>query len=93
MKFIYDGKTFIKSFTNLNQPCINSVHPYDLTEYHWAYKARENDGVSEWVVMLNSKRKGTFLVCEDLEDTDEAVAMSLIEYDKNARLKPNIDRT
>jgi len=58
---------------------ISSIHPYDETEYHWAYKGEDKKWkvcrARRWVYTLNGSL------------TEEEVAKELLRLDNEAGLK------
>ena len=67
---------------------VSSIHPYDETDYHWAYQAskscwhicREGGKVSVVVSVVVSM--------DGSEITPETVAQFLLQADNDAQLKP-----
>ena len=71
---------------------VTSIHPYDETEYHWAYQASK----SCWRI-CRSVQRGCRTVNEVVstvgsmsgsEITPETIAQFLLEADEKAQLKP-----
>jgi hypothetical protein len=58
--------------------CVQSIHPYDETEYHWA---RQGVTGHSWFVFLDGKRITTLGTL-----TREQVAQELLNLDKAAHL-------
>lgn len=58
--------------------CVQSIHPYDETEYHWA---RQGVTGHSWFVFRNGKRIATLGTL-----TKEQVAAELLNLDRQAHL-------
>ena len=91
-----DGHKYMVGKTTDNKKSIIKSTPYDLQEYHWAYRKGhiDNDHI-EWVVVRSGRKKGTIITSFLMSDQreEEIVAEKLIEFDKEANLQPHIDRT
>ena len=72
--------------------CVQSINPYDMTEYHWARQVPNSytwDFFHDGYVVVNLEPK------HDLRGADllMRIAEELCELDDAAGLKPCIDRT
>lgn len=63
---------------------VASIHPYDETEYHWAYEASK----SVWHIVREGKRVAVFQDENGECVRSEAVARFLLKLDAEAHLKP-----
>ncbi len=62
---------------------VTSIHPYDETEYHWAYQVSK----SCWHICRNRQRVSTLAHRNGTEIEPEEVAQFLLEADRKANLK------
>jgi hypothetical protein len=77
----------------LGQYWLRTIHPYDLTEYHWAY----SDGGIDWQIYL-TVAPGTRWAKHErrawFRNTDPArVVEKLREFDRQAGLQAHIDHS
>lgn len=91
--FKFDKHEFRVGETIKNNKFISRVSRYDLQEYHWAYKADENDGIALWKIVLNGKIVSELMTNDLIEDENESVASYLLAMDEKANLHKIIDRT
>ena len=92
-EFKFDGTRFCVDIdTRTRTPYIHSVHPYDMTEYHWA---RQIPNSHRWDFFRNGRTVETLEPKHDLHGDAlfERIAEELVNLDTLANLKPNIDRT
>ena len=69
-------------------PCrlyVSSIHPYDLTDYHYAI----SDDHTYWKIYLNGK----WVAGPFYSPVPYRIAKKLLEFDKAAGLRANIDHT
>lgn len=62
---------------------LRTLHPYDLTEYHWA----RSDNLIEWLIVLDGR------VAERFHGTMHDTVARLRVLDKAADRIPNIDKS
>ncbi len=67
-------------------PCIQSIHPYDETEYHWARREPLKSGLKEWRVYRNGKRVCSLWFKDTILGEKESVAQALLNLDNGANL-------
>ncbi len=63
---------------------VSSIHPYDETEYHWAYRASK----SVWHICRNCRKVSSIGSMSGSEITEETIAQFLLQADKDAQLQP-----
>ncbi len=67
-------------------PCIQSIHPYDETEYHWARREPLKSDKREWRVYRNGKRVCSIWLTGTVLREKEIVAQALLNLDNGAHL-------
>ena len=67
-------------------PCIQSIHPYDETEYHWARREPLKSDTREWRVYRNGKRVCSIWLTGIALREKEIVAEALLNLDNGAHL-------
>lgn len=63
---------------------VSSLHPYDETNYHWAYQASK----SCWHICREGKKVSVVASTSGSEITPEMIAQFLLKADSDAHLKP-----
>ena len=64
---------------------VSSIHPYDETDYHWAYQASK----SCWHICREGRKVSVLASMNGSEITPETVAQFLLKADSDAQLKPH----
>lgn len=64
---------------------VSSIHPYDETEYHWAYQASK----SAWNIYRNGKKVCTIGKTDGSEISPKTIAQFLMRADEEAHLEPH----
>ena len=77
---------FIQTDWRTGTPYIQSIHPYDETEYHWARREPLKGGSRAWRVYRNGKRICSLWMTGTPLDEEEAVARKLLNLDAEAHL-------
>ena len=62
---------------------ITGIHPYDETEYHWAWRTSDD---TVWHICRDGKRVGSFSPACPAAEELEAVARELLNRDAAAHL-------
>lgn len=60
---------------------VSSIHPYDETDYHWAYQASK----SCWHICREGRKVSVVASMDGSEITPETVAQFLLQADNDAR--------
>ena len=63
---------------------VSSIHPYDETDYHWAYQASK----SCWHICREGRKVSVLASMDSSEIAPETVAQFLLKADSDAQLKP-----
>ena len=63
---------------------VSSIHPYDETDYHWAFQASK----SCWHICREGRKVSVVASMDGSEITLETVAQFLLQADNDAQLKP-----
>lgn len=63
---------------------VSSIHPYDETDYHWAYQASK----SCWHICREGRKVSVLASMDSSEIAPETVAQFLLKADSDAHLKP-----
>lgn len=79
-KFSVNNRNFSRTIYNNGEVYIKSIHPYDNSEYHWAYS---KDNGKNFTIFIYSP--GKFV--DTISGTKENVAKKLLELDKNIEPK------
>ena len=93
----HKGECFHKQINhNTNTEQITHDNPYDLTDYHWALKEKNQRYVINWVIRDHrGKVKETVEISKAVsEQAETEIVMNKILYwDEKAHLRRCIDRT